>query len=52
MGPLMTGMISNRGWQNVFYMLVISDSLAMLLLVPLVKKEYHLLRRFARIRIE
>lgn len=53
MGPLMAGVISKGGgWQNVFNMLIISDILAMLLLVRQVKKEYHLFRRFARIRIE
>uniref|UniRef100_A0A1B0F9I6 Sugar phosphate exchanger 3 n=1 Tax=Glossina morsitans morsitans TaxID=37546 RepID=A0A1B0F9I6_GLOMM len=51
-GPLMAGMIASRGWQDVFYMLIISDILAMLFLVRLVKKEYHKFRRSTRTRIE
>ncbi|XP_061391362.1 LOW QUALITY PROTEIN: glucose-6-phosphate exchanger SLC37A2 [Musca vetustissima] len=50
-GPLMAGMISSGGWQNVFYMLIVSDFIAMLLLVRLVKKECTRVTR-SRIRIE
>ncbi|XP_073844153.1 major facilitator superfamily transporter 16 [Musca autumnalis] len=50
-GPLMAGMISSAGWENVFYMLIISDFIAMLLLVRLVKKECTRVVR-SRIRIE
>lgn len=50
-GPLMAGMISSGGWQNVFYMLILSDIIAMLLLVRLVKKECTRVTR-SRIRIE
>lgn len=38
-GPLIAGLISGSGWQNVFYMLMASDVLAILLLVRLVGKE-------------
>lgn len=51
-GPLMAGMISSNGWQDVFYMLILSDFIAMLMLVRLVKKEFKNLRRSNRIRIE
>lgn len=51
-GPLMAGMISSGGWNNVFYMLIVADIVAMLLLTRLVKKEFSRLRRTARIRIE
>ena len=48
-GPLLAGMISSSGWQNVFTMLIISDVIAMLLLVRLVVKEFHKLKRNSRI---
>lgn len=48
-GPLLAGMISSSSWQNVFTMLIISDVIAMLLLVRLVRKEFHKLKRNARI---
>lgn len=51
-GPLMAGMISINGWQDVFYMLILSDFIAMIMLVRLVKKEFQKLRRSNRIRIE
>ncbi|EDW73917.2 uncharacterized protein Dwil_GK21661 [Drosophila willistoni] len=52
-GPLLAGLISNTGWQNVFYMLIISDIIAMILLMRLVTKECSSLRRsVTRIRIE
>ncbi|XP_044738195.1 glucose-6-phosphate exchanger SLC37A2 [Chrysoperla carnea] len=45
-GPLLAGFVSNsnKDWQNVFYMLMISDILALLLLVRLVKREFLQLR--------
>ncbi|KAM7345775.1 major facilitator superfamily transporter 16 isoform 1-T2 [Cochliomyia hominivorax] len=51
-GPLMAGMVSGFGWQNVFYILILSDIIAMLMLVKLIKKEWSRLRRTTRIRIE
>ncbi|KAL5289094.1 SLC37A1 family protein [Megaselia abdita] len=48
-GPLLAGMISSSSWQNVFTMLILSDVIAMLLLVRLVMKEFHKLKRNARI---
>lgn len=52
-GPLLAGLISTTGWQNVFYMLIVSDIIAMVLLGRLVAKECGSLRRSShRIRIE
>lgn len=48
-GPLIAGLISNTGWQNVFYMLMTSDVLALLLLIRLVCKEIERRRRNPRI---
>ena len=48
----MAGVVSSKGWQNVFYILILSDIIAMLMLVRLVKKELLQLRRTTRIRIE
>ncbi|XAR66814.1 hypothetical protein NMG60_11013159 [Bertholletia excelsa] len=39
LGPLLAGYISTRGWNSVFFMLVVSISLAALLLICVVKKE-------------
>lgn len=39
LGPLLTGYISTRGWGNVFIMLIISNSLAIMFLVHLAKAE-------------
>ncbi|XP_076129818.1 glucose-6-phosphate exchanger SLC37A2 isoform X1 [Alosa pseudoharengus] len=39
LGPLLAGVISPTGWNNVFYMLITSDILACLLLSRLVYKE-------------
>lgn len=44
-GPLLAGVVSGSGWQNVFYMLMISDVIALLLLLRLVSKEFKRLRR-------
>nr|CAD7201873.1 unnamed protein product [Timema douglasi]CAD7414398.1 unnamed protein product [Timema poppensis] len=38
-GPLLAGVISSRGWENVFYMLIISDIIALMLLSRLVVSE-------------
>ncbi|KTF75062.1 hypothetical protein cypCar_00042474, partial [Cyprinus carpio] len=38
-GPLLAGLISPTGWNNVFYMLIAADVLACLLLSRLVYKE-------------
>ncbi|KAM8714208.1 hypothetical protein ACLKA7_014362 [Drosophila subpalustris] len=52
-GPLLAGLISSHSWQNVFYMLIVADIIAMILLMRLVVKEFGTLRRSAtRIRIE
>ncbi|XP_046743104.1 glucose-6-phosphate exchanger SLC37A2 isoform X4 [Diprion similis] len=42
-GPLLAGLVSNwAGWHNVFYMLMISDVIALLLLSRLVYRELNL----------
>ncbi|KAJ8246707.1 hypothetical protein GJAV_G00254510 [Gymnothorax javanicus] len=38
-GPLLAGLLSARGWDQVFYMLMMADALALLLLLRLVAKE-------------
>ncbi|XP_051567156.1 glucose-6-phosphate exchanger SLC37A1-like isoform X2 [Myxocyprinus asiaticus] len=38
-GPLLAGLLSARGWNQVFYMLMTADFLALLLLLRLVMKE-------------
>lgn len=48
-GPLLAGLVSGTGWQNVFYMLMISDVLALLFLVRLVGKEISRRKRSPRI---
>ncbi|KAJ0005787.1 hypothetical protein NQD34_015681 [Periophthalmus magnuspinnatus] len=39
LGPLLAGLLSTRGWDQVFYMLMTADFLALLLLLRLVTKE-------------
>lgn len=39
LGPLLVGYISTRGWNSVFFMLIISISFAGFLLIHVVKKE-------------
>ncbi|KAM9364403.1 glucose-6-phosphate exchanger SLC37A1 isoform 2-T2 [Pholidichthys leucotaenia] len=39
LGPLLAGLLSARGWDQVFYMLMTADFLALLLLLRLVTKE-------------
>ncbi|EDW02199.1 glucose-6-phosphate exchanger SLC37A2 isoform X2 [Drosophila grimshawi] len=52
-GPLLAGFISSHSWQDVFYMLIVADIIAMVLLMRLVIKECATLRRSTtRIRIE
>ncbi|KAM7398402.1 hypothetical protein PAMA_006352 [Pampus argenteus] len=41
LGPLLAGLISPTGWNNVFYMLISADVLACLFLSRLVYKEAH-----------
>lgn len=50
----MAGFVTNYGWQKVFVMLMISDILALFLLLRLVKQEFLKYRnaRRAGIRIE
>ncbi|NXP38391.1 G6PT2 protein, partial [Leiothrix lutea] len=39
LGPLLAGLISPSGWNNVFYMLMVADACALLLLLRLIQKE-------------
>ncbi|XP_007945500.1 glucose-6-phosphate exchanger SLC37A1 [Orycteropus afer afer] len=39
LGPLLAGLISPSGWNNVFYMLMFADACALLCLVRLIHKE-------------
>lgn len=39
LGPLLAGYISTRGWNSVFFMLIVSISFAGCLLIPVVKNE-------------
>ncbi|KAF5956880.1 hypothetical protein HYC85_004105 [Camellia sinensis] len=39
LGPLLAGYISTRGWNSVFFMLIVSISIAALLLIHVVKTE-------------
>ncbi|GAB0089581.1 hypothetical protein DMENIID0001_041500 [Sergentomyia squamirostris] len=48
-GPLLAGLVSSSGWENVFYMLMVSDVVALLLLLRLVTKEFKRRRRNVRI---
>lgn len=48
-GPFLAGFFSASGWENVFYMLMIADVLAMLLLIKLVAKEIERYKRNPRI---
>jgi MFS transporter, OPA family, solute carrier family 37 (glycerol-3-phosphate transporter), member 1/2 len=50
-GPLLAGLVSGSGWQNVFFMLITSDIIALLLLTRLVRGEISRYRR-RLIRIE
>lgn len=52
-GPLIAGLVQAGGWQNVFYMLIGSNIIAMVLLFRLARKEFSKLkRRRGNIRIE
>lgn len=51
-GPLFAGLVSSSGWENVFYMLIASDILALLLLLRLVGKELTRRSRRRNVRIE
>ncbi|KAJ6649051.1 Glucose-6-phosphate exchanger SLC37A2 [Pseudolycoriella hygida] len=48
-GPLMAGLVSNSGWENVFHMLVISEIVSFISLLRLVRKEIIRQRRIPRI---
>jgi MFS transporter, OPA family, solute carrier family 37 (glycerol-3-phosphate transporter), member 1/2 len=51
-GPLIAGLVQNSGWERVFYMLIASNIMAMVLLFRLVKNEFRKFRRRGNIRIE
>ncbi|XP_030009092.1 glucose-6-phosphate exchanger SLC37A2 [Sphaeramia orbicularis] len=50
LGPLLAGLISPTGWNNVFYMLISADMLACLFLSRLVYKEAHSCYRYMQRR--
>lgn len=54
LGPLFAGLVQDGGWNNVFYMLIGSNMMAMVLLFRLLKKELvkRRRRRPGNIRIE
>ncbi|XP_066476885.1 glucose-6-phosphate exchanger SLC37A1 [Tiliqua scincoides] len=39
LGPLLAGLLSPSGWNNVFYMLIVADACALLFLLRLIRKE-------------
>ncbi|XP_060090200.1 glucose-6-phosphate exchanger SLC37A1 [Heteronotia binoei] len=41
LGPLLAGLLSPTGWNNVFYMLMVADAFALLFLLRLIRKELH-----------
>lgn len=51
-GPFIAGLVQSGGWNNVFYMLITSNILAMVLLFRLVGREMRKCRRRGNIRIE
>lgn len=52
-GPLIAGLVQSGGWENVFYMLISSNIMAMVLLFRLVRKEFSKMKRQrGNIRIE
>lgn len=52
-GPLLAGFFASYGWQSVFFMLMISDVLALMLLLRLIKHEIMRCRSFRRdLRVE
>lgn len=52
-GPMIAGLVQSGGWKNVFYMLISSNIMAMLLLSRLVRNEFAKRRRTrGNIRIE
>nr|XP_033796347.1 glucose-6-phosphate exchanger SLC37A1 [Geotrypetes seraphini] len=40
LGPLLAGLISPYGWNNVFYMLMVADTCALVFLLRLIRKEW------------
>ncbi|XP_030059643.1 glucose-6-phosphate exchanger SLC37A1 isoform X2 [Microcaecilia unicolor] len=40
LGPLLAGLISPYGWNNVFYMLIVADACALVFLLRLIRKEW------------
>lgn len=49
LGPFLAGFVSSSGWENVFYMLMLSDVFALVFLLRLVAKEIAKYRRDPRI---
>ncbi|XP_062862369.1 glucose-6-phosphate exchanger SLC37A1 [Trichomycterus rosablanca] len=51
-GPLLAGLLSAQGWDRVFYMLMMADFLALLLLLRLVLKEMRSNKNHPRTSVE
>lgn len=51
-GPLLAGLLSAHGWDQVFYMLMTADFFALLLLLRLVFKEFSSNKNTARQSVE
>ncbi|KAG7330893.1 hypothetical protein KOW79_004862 [Hemibagrus wyckioides] len=51
-GPLLAGLLSAHGWDQVFYMLMMADFLALLLLLRLVLKELRAVKNRPRASVE
>lgn len=51
-GPFLAGFVSGYGWHNVFIMLIISDLLALVLLLRLLKHELSTFQQSRIRRIE
>lgn len=51
-GPLLAGLLSAQGWDQVFYMLMTADFLALLLLLRLVMKEFRSHRNRPGVAVE
>lgn len=43
-GPFIAGLVANTGWKNVFFMVMISDALALLSLLRIAKQEFYRLK--------
>lgn len=47
-GPLLAGLVSTSGWNNVFYMVYVSDLISLLMLLRIGRNEWRKLRNRSR----